>query len=228
MDIKKRMQDAIQNCDDEDEKQDIRDGKTKEGKWLKNILSIKLRLLQGNYVNGLMKNVRDLFYKKEIMEKFDTDNELLGFENGIYDLKNNIFREGRPEDYVTLSTKVSLPVESSDLPIKLDDLINNFQTIDNYDVFYDDMVDFIAKIVPVTAVRDYTLRFLSKLLSGDNRDEGFYIWTGTGGNGKSKLIDLMGMCMGDYICNLPIALLTQRGKHQEQLVLRWLLQRVRD
>ena len=33
---------------------------------------------------------RDMFYKKSIMEKFDTDTNLLGFENGIYDLKNNI------------------------------------------------------------------------------------------------------------------------------------------
>jgi P4 family phage/plasmid primase-like protien len=49
-------------------------------------------------------------------------------------------------------------------------------------------------------------------LSGENRDEGFYIWTGTGGNGKSKLIDLMSMCLGSYACNLPIALLTQKRK----------------
>ena len=209
---RKKMEIAINQCDDEDEKQDIRDGKTKEGKWLKNILTIKMKLLQGNYVNGLMKNVRDLFYQKEIMEKFDTDNDLLGFENGIYDLKNNVFREGRPEDYLTLSTRVSFPVDKSDLPIQLDDLVETFKKVDNYNIFYDDMVDFITKIVPVPSVRDYTLRFLSKLLSGENRDEGFYIWTGTGGNGKSKLIDLMSMCMGDYICNLPVALLTQKRK----------------
>ena len=98
-------------CEDEDEKQDIRDGKTKEGRWFQ-ILNIKLKLLQGNYVNGVMKNLRDMFYKKEIMEKFDTDTNLLGFENGIYDLKNNVFREGRPEDYVTMSTKGNFTCES--------------------------------------------------------------------------------------------------------------------
>ena len=124
------MEKAVLECDDEDEKQDIRDGKTKEGRWLKNILTIKMKLLQGNYVNGLMKNVRDLFYKKEIMEKFDTDTSLLGFENGIYDLKNNIFREGRPEDYITMSNKVSLPVKPGDMPIKLDDMIESFQSPD--------------------------------------------------------------------------------------------------
>ena len=90
-DYRLKKEKALLECEDEDEKQDIRDGKTKEGRWLKNILSIKLKLLQGNYVNGVMKNLRDMFYKKSIMEKFDTDTNLLGFENGIYDLKNNVF-----------------------------------------------------------------------------------------------------------------------------------------
>lgn len=211
---------ALEECDDEDEKQDIRDGKTKEGKWLKNILNIKLKLLQGNYVNGVMKNLRDLFYKKEIMEKFDTDTNLLGFENGIYDLKNNVFREGRPEDYVTMSTKVHLPVKECDMPIKLDRMIESFSNADLnmfpdmkfYDRLYSDLDDFLNKIVPLPNVKKYTLKFLAKCLSGENRDEGFYIWTGTGGNGKSKLIDLTSLCMGDYSCNLPIALLTQKRK----------------
>ena len=211
---------ALEECDDEDEKQDIRDGKTKEGKWLKNILNIKLKLLQGNYVNGVMKNLRDLFYKKEIMEKFDTDTNLLGFENGIYDLKNNVFREGRPEDYVTMSTKVHLPVKACNMPIKLNDMIESFSNVDLnefpdmkfYDRLYGDLDDFLNKIVPIPSVKKYTLKFLAKCLSGENRDEGFYIWTGTGGNGKSKLIDLTSMCMGDYSCNLPIALLTQKRK----------------
>jgi P4 family phage/plasmid primase-like protien len=56
------------------------------------------------------------------------------------------------------------------------------------------------------------MKFLAKCLSGDNRDEGFYMWTGTGGNGKSKLIDLVSMCMGQYACNMPISLLTQKRK----------------
>jgi P4 family phage/plasmid primase-like protien len=219
-DYRKKKEKALEECDDEDEKLDIRDGKTKEGRWLKNILNIKLKLLQGNYVNGVMKNLRDMFYEKEIMQKFDTDTSLLGFENGIYDLNNNVFREGRPEDYVTMSTKVSLPVKECDMPIKLDDMLKSFNNPDLitfkdmefYDRFHADLDDFLNKIAPLPNVKKYLLKFLAKCLSGENRDEGFYIWTGTGGNGKSKLIDLMSMCMGDYACNLPIALLTQKRK----------------
>ena len=60
--------------------------------------------------------------------------------------------------------------------------------------------------------KNYTLRFLSKCLSGENRDEGFYIWTGSGGNGKSKLIELMQLVLGDYVCGLPVSLITGK-KH---------------
>ena len=199
---------------------EVMEGKSGYGKLLKNVMTIQMKLLQGNYVKGLMTNVRDLFYKKEIMEKFDTDTSLLGFDNGIYDLENNVFREGRPEDYVTMTTKVSLPVLAKDMPISLDDMIKSFSNPDlvshpemkNYNRFHKDMVDFIDKIVPISRVKKYTMKFLAKCLSGENRDEGFYIWTGTGGNGKSKLVDLISMCMGQYACNMPISLLTQKRK----------------
>ena len=199
---------------------EVMEGKSGFGKLLKNIGLIMMKLLQGNYVNGVMKNLRDMFYKKEIMEKFDTDTSLLGFENGIYDLNNNVFREGRPEDYVTMSTRVHLPVKACDMPIKLDDMLKSFKNTDLnvypemkfYDRLYHDLDDFLTKIAPKKNVKKYLLKFLAKCLSGENRDEGFYMWTGTGGNGKSKLIDLMSMCMGDYACNLPIALLTQKRK----------------
>ena len=197
----KYAQKEVDNPDDENCK-----------KWRKNLNEIQIKLLKDSYVSTLMNSLRNLFYKKEIMEKFDTDTNLLGFENGIYDLKNNVFREGRPEDYVTMSTKVSMPVDSSNLPIKLDDMIASFSLIPRYDEVYGMLDDFLNKIVPIPNVKKYTLKFLAKCLSGENRDEGFYIWTGTGGNGKSKLIDLTSMCMGDYSCNLPIALLTQKRK----------------
>ena len=199
---------------------EVMEGKSGYGKLLQNIMNIQAKLLQGQYVNGVMKNLRDMFYKKEIMEQFDTDTSLLGFDNGVYDLKNNEFREGRPEDYLTMSTRVTLPVKPEDMPIKLDDMLESFKNTDldvfpemkHYNAYYIDMEGFIRKIVPIDSVRGYTLKFLAKCLNGENRDEGFYIWTGTGGNGKSKLIDLMSMALGDYSCNLPIALLTQKRK----------------
>ena len=174
------------------------------------------------------------------MEEFDTDPNLLAFENGIYDLRENVFREGRPEDNITLSTNVLLPINDNDpedyklhiptSPIKLDDLIPLLRNINQeyYDIYERDLRKFLAQILPINELRDYTLRFRSKMLSGENRDEGFYIWTGSGGNGKSKLVELMSKCMGEYTCNLPVALLTQSENLRDPLILKWLEHEVGD
>ena len=190
--------------------------KEKEGwfeKMRDNCHIIKKKLYRGNYVKTIMEHLRYLFYKKDVMQLFDSKLHLLGFENGVYDLREKEFRLGQPEDYLTMSTKIRFPVEASDLPLKIDELESKvISKIPGYDILNDDLQDFLRKIIPLEEVRAYTIRFLSKCLSGENRDEGFYIWTGTGGNGKSKLIDLMAKCLGDYYCNLPVALLTQKRK----------------
>ena len=144
----KKKEDQIKRMqEDGEDVTEVLEGKSGAGKHLKNIMSIQMKLLQGNYVNGLMKNVRDLFYKKDIMEDFDTNNNLLGFENGVYDLKNNEFREGRPEDNITLSNGIELPINKEDLPIKLDDLVVKIsQNTPNYDILNSDMNSFISQI----------------------------------------------------------------------------------
>jgi len=111
-----------------------------------------------------------------------------------------------------MSTGVTIPVEDTDLPLKLDGLVPHIHRSENFHRLNDDYEDFLSKVVPSEELRAYVKRFLGKCISGENQDEGFYIWTGSGGNGKSKLIDLMRACLGEYACNLPVALLTQKRK----------------
>lgn len=176
-------------------------------------LDFQKKLLRENYVKTLMGGLSHMFYKKDIMEDFDTNNNLLGCDNGVYDLKNNEFREGRPEDYITISCGFSLPVDKKDLPMSLDDLmVKVAQEFPNYDRLKADMNLFLKQIIPDDEVRAYTLKIMSTCLSGENREEGFNIWTGSGGNGKSKLVELITLTLGEYACNLPVALLTQKRK----------------
>ncbi len=208
---KKESDDAIAMAESEDEKKDLREGKTKEGRRLKNIALIKMKLLKDSYVTTLINSLRNLFYKKNIAEEFDSKLDLLGFENGIVDLKEGVFREGRPEDYVIKSTGYSLEIGDHKLPIKITNLQNIMKDcIPNYNILKQHLFGFLKQIIPINDVRDYTLRFLSKCLSGENRDEGFYIWTGSGGNGKSKLIELMQLVLGSYSGGLPVSLITSK------------------
>ena len=204
-------QNAMNNAESDDERQDIQEGKTKEGRWLKNIMNIKMKLLKDSYVTTLINSLRNLFYKKDIAEEFDSDVNTLGFENGIIDLKEGIFREGRPEDYITKTTNYSIDYGETKLPVKVSNLQDILsRQIPNYSILKIDLIEFIEQIMPIKEVRDYTIRFLSKCLSGENRDEGFYIWTGSGGNGKSKLIELMQLVLGDYAGGLPVSLITSK------------------
>jgi len=52
------------------------------------------------------------------------------------------------------------------------------------------------------------MNMLASFLSGETNEEHFHIWTGSGGNGKSKLIELFENAIGDYGCKLPVALIT--------------------
>jgi P4 family phage/plasmid primase-like protien len=191
-------------------------------------LSFQKKLYQEPYVNTIIGSLKHIFYQEGIMEEFDTNNELIGFENGIYDLRLNLFREGRPEDYITLSTKIILPINGIIRPgetqerfrnrsipdgnIELEELNERISDVDNFEFLKKDLQDFISQIIPDEEVRNYTIQFISKCLSGENRDEEFNIWTGSGGNGKSKLVELIRSALGDYACNLPVALLTQKRK----------------
>ena len=78
-----------------------------------------------------------------------------------------------------------------------------------------DVKKFINQVLPKKVIREYVLTLMSTFLSGKTSNEKFHIWTGSGGNGKSKLIELFEYCFGDYCCKLPVTLLTQQRARAE-------------
>jgi P4 family phage/plasmid primase-like protien len=149
-----------------------------------------------NFKNQVMDEAKEHFYDKDqtFLNNLDSNPNLLGFENGVYDLINGKFRKGIPEDNISMTTRIE------------------YREYDKYDELVVQVKEFLEKVLPVNKVRDYVLTLLGSFLNGENKDERFHIWTGTGGNGKSKLIELFEMCIGDYSCKLPISLLTTKRK----------------
>ena len=118
------------------------------------------KLLQENYVNTLIGALRHLFYKENIASEFDSNLNLLGLENGVIDLKEWVFREGRPEDYITKTTGYELPIGDAELPIKLANInVHMSNIIPNYQRYKDDLLTFISQIIPIEEVRNYAMRF---------------------------------------------------------------------
>jgi P4 family phage/plasmid primase-like protien len=158
----------------------------------KKCINISKQLKNASFKDSIMKECRTLFVDDKFEELLDSRSHLIGFENGVYDLKLHIFRDGMPDDYILLSTKNNYIKYNSEIPEIAD--IN----------------EFFGKIFTNKNLRNYVLDTLSCILDGSISQERFYIFTGQGSNGKSKLLDLIQKAIGDYYCILPIALLTQK------------------
>ena len=112
-----------------------------------------------------------------------------------------------------LDSKVQIskfPIAPSDRPIEFSSLIAHVEGLDDYEELNDGLEDFLSKVFPIEEVREYTMRFLSSCLSGEIREEKFYFWTGSGGNGKSKLVELLDFTLGDYSRSMDVSFLTTK------------------
>lgn len=158
----------------------------------KKLMEIANKLKDCPFKENILKECRDLFYVEKFEEKLDSRCHLLGFENGVYDLEVDEFREGRPEDYISFSTGINY--------IEYD--------ADSYDMKA--VKEFLAKVFTKADIRDYVMKVLASFMNGNIREERFNIWTGSGANGKSKITELYESTLGDYCCKFPITLLTQK------------------
>ena len=158
------------------------------------LFDITKKLKTTTFIDNVMKECKGLFYDKNFLMKLDENHFLFLFKNGVLDLKTGEFREGRPNDYISLCAGVNYVPYSDNLP------------------FLPDVLDFLEKVQPKANLRKYMLSMLSSCLEGHNADENFHLWTGSGGNGKSKVNQLLVEGLGEYSCKFPITLFTgKRG-----------------
>tara|TARA_A100001035_G_scaffold279684_1_gene281837 strand:+ start:1589 stop:4294 length:2706 start_codon:yes stop_codon:yes gene_type:complete len=144
--------------------------------------------------NNIMREARELFFDKNFMDKLDSNPYLLCFNNFVIDFKNKIHRKGQPDDYISKSTNIDYcPLNKN----KNKDVVNEIN-------------NFISELFPNEELCKYMWEHLASILVGTNENQTFNIYTGTGRNGKSKLVDLMSKCLGDYKGTVPITLITQK------------------
>ena len=158
----------------------------------KKILEVANKLKITLFKDHVMKECAELFYQEKFEEKLDSNINLIGFENGVYDLDADEFRDGRPDDYVTFTTG------------------NNYVEYNENSIATDGVHKYMAQVLTNPAMREYVLKLFASFLHGATKEQKFYVWTGSGSNSKSKLVELFELCFGDYCCKLPVTLLTQK------------------
>lgn len=146
---------------------------------LKQIRKLICNLKSAPYKNNIMKEAMEVFYDRRFKAKLDQNPHLIGFRNGIYDLKTNLFRCGYPEDFV-----------SKCIPIDYKEYDESSQAVQ-------DVKEFLHKIFPDSSIRTYFLDTYSDIFVGGNSQKKVYIWTGEGDNGKSVMQNLFEMMLGE-------------------------------
>jgi P4 family phage/plasmid primase-like protien len=175
---------------------EFRDDEPEKDNWqhrARTAADIAIQLKKTAFKNSVFTECQELFFDEKFEDELDSNDNLLHFLNGVYDLDKNEFREGYPEDNISLTTG-----------------INYIEQLDSDD--YEKMTqveELINKILPIERVRNYVLNLLASFLHGANKEQKFHIWTGVGSNGKSMLIDFYKKTIGDYYGSMSITSLTQ-------------------
>jgi P4 family phage/plasmid primase-like protien len=176
------------------------------------LLKLQENLYNANFKDSVLKEATQIFYDQEFTKQINQNPYKIGCANGILNLKEPVFDDkgkviaykptlhpGVAEDYVSLCVgqKGSLG------PI-------NYVPYDPADPIYLEIMDFFTKLFPAEDLRDYVLTLMAGCLEGANKEQCFYLMTGSGGNGKSKLVELMCSVMGQYSGSLSTTALTRK------------------
>lgn len=181
--IKEKQAAASATNADENENEDDDKQKKKQSKT-KHILKIMNDLKKNPFKESVLKECKTLFYNKHFIEKLDTNKYLVGFKNGVYDLKNHKFRQGMPDDYISRS----LGIEYKEFDPDGDDVRLVY--------------DYLEKVFPNSNIRKYFLDIYSDVFVGGNQRKHIIFWTGSGDNAKSVTQTIFEKMMGEYATKL--------------------------
>ena len=161
---------------------------------LQKVLDIYARLGRTNDKKNIMYECRHLFSDDKFTEHIDTNPHLLCCKNGVWDFKEKVFRDGKPEDYISMCTNLDyIPLSEKTKAVE------------------DEISDFMAKLFPEESLREYMWDHLSSTLVGTALNQTFNNYLGGGRNGKSVLVSLMTKTLGEYKGELPLtAVVTSR------------------
>lgn len=142
-----------------------------------------------------MRECCHIFHDKRFTNKLNSNPFLFGCNNGVLDFKTKTFREGRPDDCITITNGLDYREIDSGVDQEIVEEINAF----------------MKQLFPNKSLRRFMFDYCASCLIGTNSNQTFAIFLGGGRNGKSKFVELIGRVMGEYKGTMPIqAICTKR------------------
>jgi P4 family phage/plasmid primase-like protien len=163
------------------------------------ISTISLKFKKTTDKNNIMVEAAEIFWDGEFIKNMDANRYLVCFTNCVVDIKNKEVRPGYPSDYITKCTGIPY--------------IPKIEANPTLCSIKEQVVTFMHQLFPIAELNEYMWNHLASSLIGENVNQYFNIYRGSGSNGKSLLVDLMSIVLGELKGILPINVITDsRGK----------------
>lgn len=160
-------------------------------KCLNKIMCLRKVKYKRTLIEGLMGYIR------VETDLWDLNDDLIGFVNGVYDLRKNAFRLSTYEDYISMVIDYDYMITGE----------NKLKHVEEY----------FAKIMPIEEERELLLLLLSTVLGGRHLEK-FIVCTGVGRNGKDTTFTyLMEKVMGPYYYHCNPTAFTQKIKSDQNV-----------
>lgn len=142
----------------------------------KKVLRNKCLTIAGK--KGLVEEFATQFFNEYIEDiEFDQNYNLIGFNNGVFDLKNGIFRDYKYNDYMTTQTGYNYKEPTQEEIKKVIEILDKIETKKDRKILL--------------------MKILGNGLIGKSYRK-FFLFNGCGGNGKSLISSFMKATLGNY------------------------------
>lgn len=178
----------------------------------KKCMNIIDKIKDYHFQTNIIKTCQMHMHNPNFLIKMDENKNYIGCENGIIDLELGIFRDGRPDDYVTFTTGQYYTEYNED-----DDEVKELD-------------EYLLKVYPNKNIREYFLDFIATSLKG-NINKRFVIFTGPSDGAKSMTFSLLEEAFGigkfGYFGKFPREMMVQSTSKNSSSASRPELARVR-
>lgn len=192
--IKEKLKRLEQSDDDEDNEGEsdnenssgarLKKKKTWLTRTLEHVKKIRKSLCTLSWINSSGGMSVAKFRNIRFFSKLDENIDLLGFDNGVYDLKNLLFRSSTPSDYCTFSVGY------------------DYKEFRQEDPAVEKVKLMLKQMFVDESVREFTLKLLALMLRGRNMLKKLTVLHGKRDNGKTLLCMLLKHALGQYLATL--------------------------
>ena len=151
--------------------------------------------------NKLYKDLCMEFHDREFFDTLDKNPYLFHFSNGVFDIIKLQFRDGCPDDRISISSNTKYITDEERY------------SMDEYRNEENDFNELFDKIFAEEELRIYIFDVLGLCMIGRNYQQKFRILTGEGSNGKSALEEMVDCAFGDYYKQVDTSLFSQKQKN---------------